>query len=290
MQKTKWTSLWNALSAAGDLSGRFVFGAEASLALSDLVAGSALYGRGDELCGRSVLIATTNQLTTASTLIELDGIARRMILCPPDLPLEHLPYVIESANVDAIISDRTILGLDIPRPLCFCPCSRKIVPENCDRSTQHQTEWILLTSGTTGLTEAGRPYFIQPCRCYQRWRFFRRSRLFGVRSTTFAVTADSRYFFAPPLPGNRWCFRAREESTADFLARAGSHGVTHISGTPSQWRRALMSPSADLIRPNIFACQERSLIRQSLTICKLFIRKLESPTLSPRRRPAWRLT
>src|SRR5271156_4500176 len=150
MQQTERTSLWNALSAAGDLSGRFVFGAESSIALSDLLKGSALYGRGEELCGRSVLVTTTNQFTTAWALIELDGIARRIVLCPPDLPLEHLPYVIESANVDAIISDRTILGLDIRGPLCFCPCSRDIVAGDYNRSAQHQTEWILLTSGTTG--------------------------------------------------------------------------------------------------------------------------------------------
>ena len=39
------------------------------------------------------------------------------------------------------------------------------------------------------------------------------------------------------------------ESTADFLSRAGAHGVTHISGTPSHWRRALMSHSAGRIAP-----------------------------------------
>jgi non-ribosomal peptide synthetase component F len=149
-QKNKWTSLWNALSAAGDLSGRFVYGAEASIALSDLLAGSALYGRGDELCGRSVLVTTTNQFTTAWALIELDGVARRIVLCPPDLPLEHLPYIIESADVDAIVSDRTILGVDIKGPLCFCPCSQKIVAGDYNRTAQYETEWILLTSGTTG--------------------------------------------------------------------------------------------------------------------------------------------
>src|ERR1700677_2530002 len=105
-RQIKCRSLRNALSTAGDLSGRFVFGAEASIALSDLIAGSALYGRGDELCGRSVLVTTTSQFTTASSLMDLDGVPSRIILCTPDLPLEHLPYIIESANVDAIVSDR----------------------------------------------------------------------------------------------------------------------------------------------------------------------------------------
>ena len=39
------------------------------------------------------------------------------------------------------------------------------------------------------------------------------------------------------------------ESLGDFMARVGAHGVTHISGTPSHWRRALMSPAARRIAP-----------------------------------------
>ncbi|RSL17396.1 acyl-CoA synthetase (AMP-forming)/AMP-acid ligase II [Edaphobacter aggregans] len=248
MQQGKWASLWNALSAAGDLSGRFVFGAEASIALSDLLAGSALYGRGDELGGRSVLVTTTNQFTTASALIELDGIARRMVLCPPDLPVEHLPYVIESANVDAIVSDRTILGLDIHRPLCFCPCTRKIVPENCSRSAQYQTEWILLTSGTTGL-----PKLVVHTLSSLSGAIKAGSG--SAEPTVWSTFYDIRrygglqIFLRAFLTGTSLVLSSAEESTADFLARAGSHGVTHISGTPCQWRRALMSPSANLIQP-----------------------------------------
>jgi acyl-coenzyme A synthetase/AMP-(fatty) acid ligase len=40
-----------------------------------------------------------------------------------------------------------------------------------------------------------------------------------------------------------------KEPAADFLARVGRHGVTHISGTPSHWRRALMSPAAGRMTP-----------------------------------------
>jgi hypothetical protein len=67
MRQTRWASLWHALSRAEDFSGRFVFGAEGIIAFTDLIAGSTLYGRGAELCGRYVLVATTNQFTTASS-------------------------------------------------------------------------------------------------------------------------------------------------------------------------------------------------------------------------------
>jgi acyl-CoA synthetase (AMP-forming)/AMP-acid ligase II len=39
------------------------------------------------------------------------------------------------------------------------------------------------------------------------------------------------------------------EPTRDFLARAAAAGVTHISGTPSHWRRALMSGEAATLKP-----------------------------------------
>jgi acyl-coenzyme A synthetase/AMP-(fatty) acid ligase len=247
-RQSKWRSLRSALASAGNLSGRAVFGAEASIALNDLIAGSALYGRGDELSGRSVLVTTTSQFTTASALIELDGIARRIVLCTPDLPLEHLPYIIEAANVDAIVSDRTILGLDLRRPLCFCPCSRKLVAGNYDRKAEHQTEWILLTSGTTGLPKlvvhslsslAGAIKEGNSVAGQVVWSTFYDIRRYG----------GLQIFLRAALTGTSLVLSDAKESTAEFLARAGAHGVTHISGTPSQWRRALMSPSANLIQP-----------------------------------------
>jgi acyl-CoA synthetase (AMP-forming)/AMP-acid ligase II len=39
------------------------------------------------------------------------------------------------------------------------------------------------------------------------------------------------------------------EAVGDFLVRAGEAGVTHISGTPSHWRRALMSPQIGRLAP-----------------------------------------
>src|SRR5436190_12834834 len=99
------TSLWSALNGAGPLSDRALWGAEASVSLGDLVDGSALEGRLEELRDRSVLVATRDQLTAALALIELDGVASRLVLCPPDLPAEHLPYVVATAAVDAQVTD-----------------------------------------------------------------------------------------------------------------------------------------------------------------------------------------
>jgi len=64
---------------------RHLHGLSVSVALADLARGTSLGGRLPELAGRSVRVATGDQLTAALASIELDGVARRLILCPPDL-------------------------------------------------------------------------------------------------------------------------------------------------------------------------------------------------------------
>ena len=71
-----------------------------------MLAGTVLAGRADEFGGRSVVIAVSSQFTAAAALIELDGVAQRVILYPPDLSMEHLAFVADSADADIILSDR----------------------------------------------------------------------------------------------------------------------------------------------------------------------------------------
>ena len=52
------------------------------------------------------------------------------------------------------------------------------------------------------------------------------------------------------LSGAPLVLSSPKESTVDFLARAAARGVTHISGTPSHWRRALMSGAAGILNPS----------------------------------------
>src|SRR5690349_2959563 len=85
---------------------RFFHGTGGSVALADLRGATSLGGRLQELAGRSVLLAARDQLPAALALIELDGIARRVVLCPPDLAAAHLPDIAANAEADAIVSDR----------------------------------------------------------------------------------------------------------------------------------------------------------------------------------------
>jgi hypothetical protein len=55
-----------------------------------------------------VFPAAKDQLAAAAALTELDGIARRIVLCPPDLAPEHIRTVIATVGANAIIPDTLI--------------------------------------------------------------------------------------------------------------------------------------------------------------------------------------
>ena len=127
-------SLRGTLRASPGLAARHLWGAAGQLALADIAAGTALGGALTDLAGRAVLLRVADPLYAAIALIELDGVARRIVICPPDLADDALPGVIEVAGVEAIVSEMagiethglTHAPLTLPvRPLAAQP--RKIV-------------------------------------------------------------------------------------------------------------------------------------------------------------------
>ena len=61
----------------------------AALHYTDLARGSSFGGRLHELAGRSVLLATESQLTSALALIELEGVAGPSSFCRP-MPIRRI--------------------------------------------------------------------------------------------------------------------------------------------------------------------------------------------------------
>jgi acyl-coenzyme A synthetase/AMP-(fatty) acid ligase len=240
-------SLRDAINVGGTPPPGYLIGAEHRTALGDLLQGSAIASGVENLRGRSVLIASADPFLVALALIECDGLARRMTLYPPDLALEHLPYVMRYAEVDAVVSDgRFLSGASIgvaPHAIC----TPRLVPRVQASQERLPTEWVLLTSGTTGrpkmvlhtLASLAGAIGASESRTEVIWgTFYDIRRYGGLQIYLRAVLTRSSLVLTRP-----------QEVLANFLQRAGEAGITHISGTPSHWRRALMSPEADRITP-----------------------------------------
>lgn len=238
--------------------------ASSSIALSTLAETSILGQQDSEFCGRSVLIRTRSQIATAMALIALDGLARRIVVCPPDLPPRHVPYIIETAEADAGVTDEAALLSDLSEALPRVTDVKTADGVAPPLTRGRRTEWVLLTSGTTGvpklvvhtlasLTGAIKKNPERPKRTV--WSTLYDIRRFG----------GLQIFLRAILNGYSMVASDSHESVGDFFRRAATSGVTHISGTPSQWRRALTSPLARLINPDYVRLSGEVVDRSILT-------------------------
>ncbi len=193
--------------------------------------------------GRSVILAVGDMAKAAAALIELDGWARRIVLCPPGFDLRGLDALIRDAEADALVHD----GDDAAPPArldVLAPCRLPLEPLAAPRGRRFATEWVMPTSGTSGppkmvahtlatLTGAFRP---APT---QRWATFYDIRRYGGLQI-FLRAMSGAESLTLSSPG---------ESVDAFLIRLGEAGAKHISGTPSHWRKVLMSAETRRIEP-----------------------------------------
>jgi acyl-coenzyme A synthetase/AMP-(fatty) acid ligase len=235
------------LLGAGAGAGRAIRMRDACLPLDDFPQATSLGENLDALAGRSVVLMAGDQLKTAAALIELYGRARRIVLCPPDLEAKHLGAVIRDAQADAIVYDgdsRPPQGTDVS---LIAPSMLPLLPHAATAFRRFATEWILLTSGTTGdpkmvvhtlatLTGAISRTAHQAA---QHWATFYDIRRYG----------GLQIFLRAVAGGGSLTLRSAGEAIEDFLIRAGAAGVTHISGTPSHWRLVLMNAAARRMNP-----------------------------------------
>ncbi len=193
-----------------------------------------------------VLIRTTSQLNAALALVALDGVAARLVIAPPDLKDEHLADVIHRAGIDTLVADGAVVtGL---RSVTVSPDLKA-----ADAAGQARvTEWVMFTSGTSGAPKmvahslaglAGaimKPGAISPGAGEKIvWgTFYDIRRYGGLQILLRALIGGASLVLSEP-----------DETATEFLMRLGQAGVSHLTGTPSHWRRALMSPAIGRIAP-----------------------------------------
>lgn len=240
-------SLRELTGITGRLPGRCVWHFGSTVSVSQLLEGTVLAGRANALHRRSVLIATASQLTAASILIELDGVAARFVICPPDLAPEHLPSIAATTDADTIITDLETIRANTLDVECIAPSELELLSGPSPARDQ-DTEWILLTSGTAGVpkivvhslsTLLGAIAESRGSDDAPVWSTFYDIRRYGgLQILLRALTG-----------GGSLIISGIGESVQNFLERAGTLDVSHISGTPTHWRRTLMSSAARRIAP-----------------------------------------
>jgi acyl-coenzyme A synthetase/AMP-(fatty) acid ligase len=226
-----------------ELKGRTISDARQVVSLTHILEETCLVGRPGQLAGRSVLLAVADQLIAAIAMTEIDGVARRMLLCPPDLNADHINALIEDAGIDAVVTDQPVRWTDAEVYLVVA--ARAPVRTAAKAKTTRATEWLMLTSGTSGVPKivghtleglTGAIVADGPARGEPPvWATFYDIRRYG----------GLQIFLRAIIGGGSMVLSQPAEPIADYVARLNARGVTHISGTPSHWRKLLMSGAAE---------------------------------------------
>ena len=213
------------------------------LALADFAKGSPFGPERARFAGRSVVLAVADMAAAAAALIDLDGLARRILLCPPGWEAEKIARAAALVEADAFAHDE---GAESPFPCeVALPVRLPLQAFGGSEAPVVETEWVLPTSGTSGPPKLAVHNLrtlvgaIEPAPL-QQWATFYDIRRYGGLQIFLRALAGAGSL--------RVC--GAGEAMEDFLDRVGASGVTHISGTPTHWRKALLSGAALRMAPH----------------------------------------
>lgn len=232
------------LSRAPAPAALHVSDAERAFSFEDLLTMRPDAPAAHRIAGRSVLIMVDRQIDAARALVALDGQARRMVLAPTDLKPGQVAKVVTDAEIDLVVTDD---GLPLAELAGLACVGVEALGVQATPSL-HETEWVLATSGTTGMpklvahTLASLSHAIlagAPAEQASEWgTFYDIRRYGGLQVFLRAMAGPASLVLSDP-----------DEAVGDFLTRLAQHRATHVLGTPSHWRRALMSPALATLAP-----------------------------------------
>ncbi|HEY1505803.1 MAG TPA: AMP-binding protein [Stellaceae bacterium] len=242
-------TLWHLTKRAGPESDRFVADSAGRSALGGLLSLGTIAAPLARFRGKSLLVWCKRQRAVVEALLQLDGIAARLVLCPTDFTLEHLALVIAEAEIEAIVTDSTALAEQAhdARPVVFVEIEARY-PLDPAEDRNFATEWVLFTSGTSDRPKLVAHTLLSLTGPVDDFHAKARG---AVWSTFYDIRryGGVQILLRALVGGASLVLSQAGEPVAAFLDRAASCGVTHISGTPSHWRRALMSDARDRIVP-----------------------------------------
>jgi acyl-CoA synthetase (AMP-forming)/AMP-acid ligase II len=168
-----------------------------------------------------------------AALARLDGRAEAILLVAPALPPGLVAGLVTASHCDYLVSDRADLPGAVP--------PEALVELGLSRINAGVTEWIMTTSGTTGQPKMVRHSLTSLTRTVTPmanltsrpvWGLtYEPTRFAGMQVLLQACFGDGT--LAVPDLG------ADIRTVLSFFAR---HGCSHLSATPTLWRRFLMHP------------------------------------------------
>lgn len=188
-----------------------------------------------------VLVSVSASLPLVQTLMALDGHVAGIVLVSTSAAQEVVETLAATAGATIVVSDRDDLPTALTPQSIFGPARADGDPEEAHA----ETVWMITTSGTTGIPK------IVPHTLGSLSRSVRRDP-FGQALTWGLVYEMTRFAglqvaLQSLIGGGTLVVAPRYAPMAEQIRFLASESVTHLSATPTLWRRLLMAPGLEAL-------------------------------------------
>lgn len=183
----------------------------------------------------TVLVSIDAVLPLVETLLALDGHVSGLLMVSASVAPDTVTALAGAARADLVVSDRTDLeGAHRPRDILGPP-----------RAATQETAWMMTTSGTTGMPKIV-PHTLDSLARTVRRDPFGQDAVWGL---VYEVTrfAGLQVALQSLIGGGTLVAAPRHEPMQAQLAWLTEAGTTHLSATPTLWRRLLMVPGIETL-------------------------------------------
>lgn len=211
------------------------------LTVGELLAGAGPFASGGS--GASIAVYTSSPISGLRAMAALDGRAAAVLLVPGSTPPAEARALVLAASCTVVITDRVdaLKSLDLPTVGDVSALANAAVADEHD--SRVETRWLFATSGTTGAPK------IVSHSLASLARTTRTSSGSGAMPVwamlyDFARFAGMQVLLQSVLSGAILIVPDSELSLDQQLAQLAGAGVTHVSATPTLWRKIVMTPNA----------------------------------------------
>jgi|TARA_B100001964_G_scaffold191039_1_gene213276 acyl-coenzyme A synthetase/AMP-(fatty) acid ligase len=199
------------------------------------------------LKGARIVLCLSDPVVTLPILAALDGVVEAFVLISPTNTAESISSLAIRGGFEAILCEEPKIFKDIEgTPPAFQDLDT-LADSFSPREISGETQWIMTTSGTTGRPKLVSHTLVSLIRTTKietkrgasvRWgMLYDYTRFAGLQVLLQSVLSGS-LLIVPPL----------EDQLNNKIKIFIEHDCTHLSATPTLWRKIVMMPNADKIR------------------------------------------
>ena len=213
-------------------------GKNKNLAFSDLV------GSSGDMHGKRVVLFITDTLELVKALVLLDGSAQAICPISTGISKKELYHLVSKNEFDAVISDLDERDLEIFTEFnisVFKASEMALNEQNGIEPIYQSTTWLIPTSGTTSLPKlVSHTLGSLGAASLRRKKLNEKNEIWGQ---FYDVTRYAGYqtLLNSLLNGHTLVTLSPVDPIHEKVERCAEEFVTHISATPSQWRKILMT-------------------------------------------------